>query len=101
MSDSRAGESTIERIDAICDRFEKSWRAGQRPRLEEFLAQAPPDDQRLLFVELLRLELCYRRAAGETPDPADYLDHFPEHEQLLREQLEHPGRLSLTTGAAV
>ena len=29
--------SAAERIDAICVRYEKSWKAGQTPRLEEYL----------------------------------------------------------------
>jgi tetratricopeptide (TPR) repeat protein len=87
MSDSGMGESTIERIDLICDRFEKSWLAGKRPRLEDYLAQARSDDKARLLAELLRLELYYRRRTGEIPDLADYLGRFPEHEELLTEHL--------------
>ena len=38
MTPTRAG-----RIDAACDRFEASWRAGQRPRIEDFLAEPGAD----------------------------------------------------------
>jgi tetratricopeptide (TPR) repeat protein len=100
MSDGHAGESTIERIDAIRDRFEKSWLSGERPRLEEFVAQVRPDDRALLLVDLLQLELSYRRDAGETPDLADYLGRFPGHEQLVAGQLNQPARTWSTAGPA-
>src|SRR5205823_1331222 len=38
--------------------------------------------------DLLKLELYYRRDAGETPDRADYLDRFPGHAELLAELLD-------------
>jgi hypothetical protein len=28
-------------LDAICRRFEADWRAGARPRIDSYLAQAP------------------------------------------------------------
>ena len=30
-----------ERIDAACDRFEAAWKAGRRPRIEDYLGEAP------------------------------------------------------------
>lgn len=28
-------------IDAICDRFEAAWKAGQQPRIEDYLCLLP------------------------------------------------------------
>ena len=60
------------RLDALCDRFEGAWKAGGRPRLEEYLADAPEPERVAAAVELLRVEAYYRRQAGEEPQPSDY-----------------------------
>jgi hypothetical protein len=31
----------VRRPDQVCDRFEAAWKAGQRPRLEDFLGDTP------------------------------------------------------------
>ncbi len=35
----------LKRIDTACDRFEQAWLAGSHPRLEDFVAEAPPGDR--------------------------------------------------------
>ncbi len=55
------------RINPVCDRFEKAWQTGGRPRLEEFLPQAEAADQPWLLRALLRLEVDYRGRSGEKP----------------------------------
>ncbi len=71
-------EASLTRLgDAACDRFEAAWRAGQRPRLEEYLAAVPEPQRPALLRELLLLEIDYRRLAGERPTPEEYLARFP------------------------
>ena len=53
-------ESQFRRIDEVCDAFDAAWRSGERPCLERYLSRVGPDDQTILFVELLRVEI-YRR----------------------------------------
>jgi serine/threonine-protein kinase len=81
MSDSsatRLGRSALtQHLDRLCDRFEAAWAAGQRPKLEDFLAEAAEADQTALLRELLLVELYYRRRAGEQPTPQDYTARFP------------------------
>ena len=73
MTPMRAG-----RIDAACDRFEALWRAVQRPRIEDFLAEPGADAAGPgLLQELMALELELRDRAGERPDPAEYAARFP------------------------
>ena len=60
------------RIDGLCDRFEAAWKAGLRPRIDDFLKDATEGHRRVLFGELLAVELEYRRRAGEEPTEADY-----------------------------
>ncbi len=62
----------LRRIDAVCDQFEEEWRAGRRPRVAAF-ADGDPD----LALELVRLDVEYRRQAGEQPAAADYAAEFP------------------------
>ncbi len=64
-------------IDAACDRFESAWRAGERPRLEDYLGEPPPDLKATLLAELLALDVYYRSQAGESPTEAEYRQRFP------------------------
>src|SRR5579883_2072139 len=58
------------RIDAVCRQFEADWRAGQRPRVADYLVDVPEPGQSALRAELIALEqeLC---AAPGRPDPED------------------------------
>jgi hypothetical protein len=49
--------SIAERVDAACDRFEAEWKAGNRPRIEDYLAAAPESDRQELRQALLAIEL--------------------------------------------
>jgi hypothetical protein len=64
--------SVMEQIDAACDRFEAEWRAGSRPQIQAYLAQASEEERRGLLRELLRLDIAYRRKGGEQPRAGDY-----------------------------
>ncbi len=65
-------------IDQVCNRFEGAWRAGQRPRLEEYLTALPQAQRPVLLRELLPIEIDYRRAAGEDGLADEYRVRFPE-----------------------
>jgi tRNA A-37 threonylcarbamoyl transferase component Bud32 len=70
--------SMAQRVDAACHRFEKAWREGRRPRIENFLNELPPAERLALLHELIPLDIDYRRLAGEDPQPAEYHARFPE-----------------------
>lgn len=58
-----AAQSFGDQIDRACDQFEAAWKAGQEPRIEEYLALVGTEDgfaARALSVELMCLELEYR-----------------------------------------
>jgi serine/threonine protein kinase/formylglycine-generating enzyme required for sulfatase activity len=80
----RVSFSLVQRIEEICTRFEDAWQAGQRPPIEDYLAEMPEPERPRLFPELLKLELAYRRQHGETPDPEEFRRRFPG----LAEQVE-------------
>jgi WD40 repeat protein len=96
---SEAGEPTVclsgaLRINDACNRFELAWQAGQRPRVEEYLARAAPPERSDLLRELVALEIEYRRQAGEDPSPDEYRARFPALPwTLLLESpaAKHPG----------
>ncbi len=83
-----AGDATlsadlVQRIRRVCDRFEAAWRAGERPRIEEYLdADSATGPERLpLLRELIVLDVAYRRRGAENPRPEDYQKRFPALDQ--------------------
>jgi serine/threonine protein kinase len=69
-------QSLTGRIDAACDRFEAEWKAGRRPRIEDYLDAVPAPGREELLRELLVLELTYRARGREDPTPDEYRDRF-------------------------
>lgn len=65
-------------LEAICDAFERGWKSGQRPAINELLRGKVGADRSTLFQYLLELELDYRRRAGEQPTLAAYVSTYPD-----------------------
>ena len=55
------------RIDEVCRRFEAGWRAGSRPRVEDYLAEVPEAGRAALRAELEALERELRQADETIP----------------------------------
>jgi tetratricopeptide (TPR) repeat protein/tRNA A-37 threonylcarbamoyl transferase component Bud32 len=70
-------------IDQACDQFEEAWKAGRRPRLEEYVTSAGDPVRPALVRQLLLLDWDYRRGAGERPVPAEYHSRLPEYANLI------------------
>jgi WD40 repeat protein len=68
-------------VDQVCTRFEVAWQGvgqgGLRPRIEDYLAEAPEPARPVLLRELIAVEVAYRRRLGEAIGPEDYADRFP------------------------
>jgi hypothetical protein len=64
-------------IHALCDRFEVAWKVGERPRIEDWLAQVPTEHHPRVFRELLAVELWYRRRSGDTVYAEGFYARFP------------------------
>jgi serine/threonine protein kinase len=84
MSDRSQGTQTW--IDKIATPFDQAWRAnvreggiGPRPRIEDYLAGLPALRRAVLLEELMRIELEWRREAGEAPTSGEYQSRFPGH----------------------
>jgi hypothetical protein len=82
-SDDGTSPSALERIVAVCDRYEAAWRVGLTPRIEDHLEDVPEPQRPALLRELLALELELRQARGERPDPEEYRHRFAEQAALI------------------
>src|SRR4051794_18825407 len=75
-------------IDEICLAFEDQLLSGRAPEMQEHLTQVPPEAQRDLLFELLRLDLDYQVKSGSPADFTKYheLHRFgPEVQRVLNE----------------
>src|SRR5262249_5395919 len=72
------------RINDAADRFERAWKQGPRPRIEDYLAEAEPGLRAALLPELLRVERELRRREGEEPGPEEYSLRFSQHADLIQ-----------------
>jgi serine/threonine protein kinase len=68
-------------LDQVCDRFERAWKEGRQPALEQFLAGS--SDCATLLRELLVLELTYRALRGDNCQPEEYQRRFPDRAALI------------------
>src|SRR5262249_2614491 len=84
----------ITRQEELCDRFEAALRAGQRPRIEEYLGEVPEPGRPSVLRELLVLELEYRRRGGERPRPEGYAQRFPASIGLIDGVCDEASRYS-------
>ncbi len=66
-----------------CAEFEREWRSGSRPRIEDFLVDTAQDVRTTLFSRLLDLEVRLRKERGEEPRPDEYVSRFPEFSDRL------------------
>jgi serine/threonine protein kinase/WD40 repeat protein/Tfp pilus assembly protein PilF len=67
----------MRRIDAVCAQFEKAWKTGPRPRIDDYLGDLQEPERSLLVRELIALDIDYRRHAGEQPQARDYQTQWP------------------------
>lgn len=76
----RRGETTVAD-------FQIAWQGGSRPDLRIYLSAASAAERAGLFRDLLRLDVDFRRRAGETPQLSDYAAFLPEFETEIRDSL--------------
>jgi len=65
------------RLERITDRFERAWRRGQRPELDDYLDAEWEGDRRPLLIELVHAELEFRLGQGEPARVEEYLERHP------------------------
>jgi hypothetical protein len=69
--------SAERRVNEACNRFELAWQAGRRPRIEDYLGEAPAPERPALLGELIALEIDLRQRAREAPSADEYRARFP------------------------
>lgn len=80
-------------VDELCNRFEAAWKAGKRPRIEEFLAESSDSARATLLGELVPLEMEYRRRAGDSFEPLEYQIRYPTVDARSADAATAEGRL--------
>ena len=63
----------------LCAGFARAWRSETGPRIEDWLNRVAAKEQRLLFCELLEIELHARQQRGDLPAEDEYTRRFPDH----------------------
>jgi len=77
MNHAQIGERTW--VDERAERFERDWkRGGDRPRIEDYLADLAAPKRTRLAEELVRVERELRQSAGEAPTPEEYHRRLPD-----------------------
>jgi len=71
-------------IDRLADQFERAFKAGERPKIEDYL-DTPLRPH--VLKELLRLEVELRQAAGEKPTITEYRSRFPGDKAIVEAAL--------------
>jgi serine/threonine-protein kinase len=75
--DDSLSASALERVDRLCDALDAAWRAGQRPRIEDYLGDASGGERDALLRWLIPQDVDCRKRHGETPDIRYYLGLSP------------------------
>lgn len=70
-------------LDEICDQFERDWRAGLSPRIEDRLGDLGDRLSELLLEELIAQEIDLRRATGDTVSLQTFFERFPDQPEAV------------------
>ncbi|WP_165222265.1 protein kinase domain-containing protein [Aquisphaera insulae] len=87
----------LQKIDEVCDSFEDAWRAGESPRIEDYLSRSTILARTALFRELLAREIELRRLSGQCPEAEDYEVRFGDHAQIVRTILSEVSPMARTS----
>ena len=92
----------MQRIDAVCDQFERDWNGGRNPRIEDCLASLAENERAELLRSLLRVELALLARVGSVPSLDAYIARFPEHTELVQSVFDElaQGTVSYTAAAS-
>ncbi len=74
-----------DQVDRICDQFESALRQGQATSIEDFVARFPASGRPELLLELLALEIDFRRGRGDVISFLSYYRRFPDATKILDE----------------
>jgi hypothetical protein len=72
MTDEKFNADAANRVEEICKRFEADWRRGERPVIDEYLAQAEPDQRDSLRQKLFDLHSSLVAAGDESESQREH-----------------------------
>ena len=87
VTDTPLPPQLLRTIDPVCDAFERAWKQGERPVLEDRLGNVVEAVRSVLLAELIRIELEWRFRRGEQPSDAEYRTRFPSCADRLEDWL--------------
>ena len=88
----------VKRVHLACERFERGWRSGLHPAIEQAVERWDGPERSALLEELLALELELRREAGESPALNDYRARFPDQPGLVERAFAEAGTTTSYSG---
>jgi WD40 repeat protein/tRNA A-37 threonylcarbamoyl transferase component Bud32 len=74
---------TVRALERTCDRFEAAWKSKAQPSIEDYVSDTPEPNRPRLLLELVALDVVYRRRIGERPTPEEYRDRFPSESAAI------------------
>jgi len=84
--------SAVELANLAVADLRERWRSGERVPAEAYLSQLPTLHSNTDgLLDLIYGEILAREELGESPDVAEYVRRFPEHESALRRQFNLHG----------
>ncbi len=79
------------RIDSLCNEFERAFRGGENPLIEDYLERLREPLRPHLLRELLGIELQLRSEKGSPIDVGDYHRRFPANANVVDEEIRRAG----------
>src|SRR5262245_36230146 len=92
--------TTLQRIQALAEHFDKAWQAGRRPRLEDYLKNAVGPVRASILRTLLARELTLLGRQGVIADAQVYLARFPTDAAVVVEAFAAAARETTTAEAS-
>ncbi len=74
-------------VVAARDAFARAWKAGSRPRIEDYLPRQDGPDREALVRELIALDIRQRQNLGDRPSAEDYGRRFPDQAEWLGREM--------------
>jgi serine/threonine protein kinase len=84
MSNADSSQSLRLLVDGLCDEFEAQLRAGQHPKIEDYLARRAESERAPLLLELLKIEFSYLHQSNRAWSLEDYLQRFHGQEEIVQ-----------------
>lgn len=79
--------AVIGSVDRNCDLYKEQFKAGQHPRIEDFVDAAPPSEKAFLLGDLLDLDI-HLRAVCRDEYIIEYERRFPEFIETVRKVVQ-------------